>query len=62
MTSTSAPRLADRAAVRALVGIDIAEQEVQAGSTPRSALAPDLPAPPVYSKANPADRRCSPWR
>src|SRR4051812_2350657 len=38
------------------LGIDVAEQEVQAGiNAAQRLLPPDLPAPPVYSKANPAD-------
>jgi multidrug efflux pump len=38
------------------VGLDVAEQEVQAAINASSALLPaDLPAPPVYAKVNPAD-------
>ncbi len=38
------------------LGIDVAEQEVQAGiNAAQRLLPPDLPAPPIYSKANPAD-------
>ena len=38
------------------LGIDVAEQEVQAGiNAAQRLLPPDLPAPPVYSKTNPAD-------
>jgi multidrug efflux pump len=38
------------------LSIDVAEQEVQAGiNAAQRLLPPDLPAPPVYSKANPAD-------
>ena len=38
------------------LGLDIAEQEVQAAINAGSSLLPtDLPAPPVYSKVNPAD-------
>src|SRR4029077_8276582 len=38
------------------LSIDVAEQQVQAAITAASALLPpDLPNPPVYSKANPAD-------
>jgi len=38
------------------VGLDVAEQEVQAAINAASALLPaDLPAPPVYAKVNPAD-------
>src|ERR1700722_19711368 len=36
--------------------IDVAEQEVQAAiNAAQTYLPPDLPAPPVYSKSNPAD-------
>ena len=36
--------------------IDVAEQEVQASiNAAQSYLPPDLPAPPIYSKTNPAD-------
>ncbi|MCS6766823.1 MAG: efflux RND transporter permease subunit, partial [Candidatus Protistobacter heckmanni] len=38
------------------LGLDIAEQEVQAAINAASNLLPaDLPAPPIYSKVNPAD-------
>src|SRR5215208_2175060 len=38
------------------LGLDIAEQEVQAAINAASNLLPaDLPAPPVYAKINPAD-------
>jgi multidrug efflux pump len=38
------------------LGLDVAEQEVQAAINAGSNLLPsDLPAPPVYSKVNPAD-------
>ena len=38
------------------VGLDVAEQEVQAAINAGSNLLPaDLPMPPVYSKVNPAD-------
>jgi multidrug efflux pump len=38
------------------LGLDVAEQEVQAAINAASNLLPtDLPAPPVYSKVNPAD-------
>lgn len=38
------------------VGLDVAEQEVQAAINAGAALLPaDLPAPPVYAKVNPAD-------
>src|SRR5438034_4106579 len=38
------------------LGIDVAEQEVQAAINAASNLLPrDLPTPPVYSKTNPAD-------
>jgi multidrug efflux pump len=38
------------------VGLDVAEQEVQAAINAASNLLPtDLPAPPVYNKVNPAD-------
>ncbi len=38
------------------LGIDVAEQEVQAAiNAAQSYLPADLPAPPVYSKSNPAD-------
>ncbi|BEV72739.1 MULTISPECIES: MdtB/MuxB family multidrug efflux RND transporter permease subunit [unclassified Paludibacterium] len=38
------------------VGLDVAEQEVQAAINAASNLLPsDLPAPPIYSKVNPAD-------
>lgn len=38
------------------VGLDVAEQEVQAAINAGGALLPaDLPAPPVYAKVNPAD-------
>ncbi len=38
------------------IGIDIAEQEVQAAINAAGNLLPaDLPAPPIYSKVNPAD-------
>ena len=38
------------------VGMDVAEQEVQAAMNAASSLLPaDLPAPPVYAKVNPAD-------
>ncbi len=38
------------------VGLDIAEQEVQAAISSASNLLPgDLPAPPIYNKVNPAD-------
>lgn len=38
------------------LGLDVAEQEVQAGINAASNLLPtDLPYPPIYSKVNPAD-------
>src|SRR6185437_9136691 len=38
------------------MGLDVAEQQVQAAINAGSNLLPsDLPAPPVYSKVNPAD-------
>ena len=38
------------------MGLDVAEQQVQAAINAASALLPaDLPAPPVYAKINPAD-------
>jgi len=38
------------------IGLDVAEQEVQAAiNAATSLLPPDLPMPPVYSKVNPAD-------
>src|ERR1700746_1565048 len=38
------------------LGLDVAEQEVQAAiNAAFSLLPPDLPTPPVYSKVNPAD-------
>src|SRR5437867_3653116 len=38
------------------LGLDVAEQEVQAAINGASTLLPrDLPAPPIYSKVNPAD-------
>src|SRR4029453_16574593 len=38
------------------LGLDVAEQEVQAAINAASTLLPpDLPTPPVYSKVNPAD-------
>jgi multidrug efflux pump len=38
------------------LGLDVAEQEVQAAiNSALTLLPPDLPNPPVYSKANPAD-------
>jgi multidrug efflux pump len=38
------------------LGLDVAEQEVQAAINASQALLPtDLPAPPIYSKINPAD-------
>jgi multidrug efflux pump len=38
------------------VGLDVAEQEVQAAINAASNLLPtDLPAPPIYNKVNPAD-------
>ena len=38
------------------MGLDVAEQEVQAAINAAQALLPaDLPAPPVYAKVNPAD-------
>jgi multidrug efflux pump len=38
------------------LGLDVAEQEVQAAINAAGALLPtDLPAPPVYAKVNPAD-------
>src|SRR6266403_4176853 len=38
------------------LGLDVAEQEVQAAiNTAFTLLPPDLPTPPVYSKVNPAD-------
>ena len=38
------------------IGIDIAEQEVQAAINAAGNLLPsDLPAPPIYAKVNPAD-------
>ncbi|MGH8687982.1 MAG: efflux RND transporter permease subunit, partial [Burkholderiales bacterium] len=38
------------------LGLDVAEQEVQAAINASGSLLPaDLPAPPVYSKVNPAD-------
>jgi len=39
-----------------LLNIDVAEQEVQAAiNAAQTYLPPDLPAPPIYSKSNPAD-------
>jgi multidrug efflux pump len=38
------------------LGLDVAEQEVQAAINAASSLLPtDLPAPPIYAKVNPAD-------
>src|SRR4051812_31177978 len=38
------------------LGLDIAEQEVQAAINASGSLLPtDLPAPPIYAKVNPAD-------
>ncbi len=38
------------------ISLDVAEQEVQAAiNAASSLLPPDLPAPPIYSKVNPAD-------
>src|SRR6204780_1484343 len=38
------------------LNIDVAEQEVQASiNAAQTYLPPDLPAPPIYSKSNPAD-------
>jgi multidrug efflux pump len=38
------------------LNIDVAEQEVQEGiNAAQTYLPPDLPAPPIYSKSNPAD-------
>src|SRR5215213_2727006 len=38
------------------LNIDVAEQEVQAAiNTAQNLLPADLPAPPIYSKTNPAD-------
>src|SRR5512146_1346675 len=38
------------------IGLDVAEQEVQAAINAATSLLPqDLPMPPVYSKVNPAD-------
>ena len=38
------------------MGLDVAEQQVQAAINAASSLLPnDLPAPPTYSKVNPAD-------
>src|SRR4029453_3764095 len=38
------------------LGLDVAEQEVQAAiNSALTLLPPDLPNPPVYSKVNPAD-------
>src|ERR1700727_1795699 len=38
------------------LGLDVAEQEVKAAITAAgNLLPPDLPAPPVYAKVNPAD-------
>ncbi len=38
------------------LGLDVAEQEVQAAINAATALLPtDLPAPPIYAKVNPAD-------
>ena len=38
------------------LNIDVAEQEVQAAiNAAQTFLPPDLPAPPIYSKSNPAD-------
>lgn len=38
------------------LNIDVAEQEVQEGiNAAQTFLPPDLPAPPIYSKSNPAD-------
>ena len=38
------------------LNIDVAEQEVQAAiNAAQTYLPPDLPAPPIYSKSNPAD-------
>lgn len=40
--------------------LDVAEQEVQAAINASSSFLPaNLPYPPVYSKVNPADPRCS---
>ncbi len=45
-----------RAAVRAELNIDIAEEEVQSAiNASQSYLPSNLPAPPIYSKTNPAD-------
>ncbi len=37
------------------LGLDVAEQEVQAAINAGGSLLPQLPAPPVYAKVNPAD-------
>ena len=37
------------------LSLDIAEQEVQAAINAGGSLLPQLPAPPVYAKVNPAD-------
>ena len=38
------------------MNIDVAEQEVQAAiNSSQTYLPPDIPAPPIYSKTNPAD-------
>ncbi len=57
MTSTSAGGVSAIVLQFALTfGIDVAEQEVQAAiNAAQSYLPSDLPTPPVYSKANPAD-------
>ena len=44
------------------LGLDVAEQEVQAAINAALTLLPmDLPNPPVYSKVNPPTRRSSRW-
>ena len=37
------------------LGLDVAEQEVQAAINAGGSLLPQLPTPPVYAKVNPAD-------
>ena len=37
------------------ISLDVAEQEVQAAINAGGSLLPQLPAPPVYAKVNPAD-------
>jgi hypothetical protein len=44
------------------LNIDVAEEEVQSAINAAQSLLPSiLPAPPIYSKTNPADAPCSPW-